>query len=390
MENHMKHSTHQMQPDIASSCADAITGSRVELQLLTTLKCNLKCSYCSLGVGEVLGSQLQVGYELDQLEHFINTHLAGKEIYVTFYGGEPTLNASFIAAVMQRFPLFRFQLQTNGTLLDNLPDEILGRLSNILISIDGGELITDGYRGRGIYRQVLKNMRHVRDRVSGSITARVTWSDSDTSFTELDELTQSFDYIYFQFVADEKYGGDAVAKRQVVLAQLIATFFAQSDALYPVIPLMGIVRNKILPSRASELYAGMTQCRTSTHLINVMPDGKIFPCPDMMYLPAMQQGDVSGNWLRQSSLRPHAEMPCNDCEALPWCRRNCMKNLYLGYVKKDERYRRNVVEPICALIRFMGREIDRYAPQDWFAKLSPPLRRQLTDCEVYEYVEVMP
>ncbi len=379
-----------MQPDLARRCADPITGSRVELQLLTTLKCNLKCSYCSLGVGEMLGSQQKVGYELDQLAHFITTHLAGKEIYVTFYGGEPTLNARFIAAVMQRFPLFRYQLQTNGTLLDNLPDALLGRLSNILISIDGGERITDSYRGRGIYRQVLKNMRQVRDRVRGSMTARVTWNDSDTGFMELDELTKSFDYVYFQFVADEKYGGDAMAKRQAVLAQLIDRFFAQSDRLYPFIPLMGIVRNKLFPSRARELYAGMTQCRASTHLINVMPDGKVFPCPDMMYLPAMQQGDIGENWLRQSPLRPHPHMPCDGCEALSWCRRNCMKNLYLGYVKKDERYRRNVVEPICDLIRFMGREIDRHAPQDWFARLSPLLRRQITDCEIYEYVEVMP
>ena len=377
-------------PDRRAGAADAITGSRVELQLLTTLKCNLKCSYCSLGVGEVLGSQQQVGYDLDQLERFVAAQLAGKEVYVTFYGGEPTLNAAFITAVMQRFPLFRFQLQTNGTLLDRLPDAVLGRLSNILVSIDGGERITDGYRGRGIYRQVMKNLRQVRARVGGSITARVTWNDADTGFDELDELTRSFDYVYFQFVADEKYGGDAVARRQAVLARLIARFFAGKETLYPLVPLMGIVRNKLLPSRASELYAGMTQCRASTHLLNVMPDGKIFPCPDMMYLPAMQQGDIGGNWLRPSPLRPHADMPCGDCEALPWCRRNCMKNLYRGYIEKDERYRRKVVEPICELIRFIGREIDRHLPRDWFAGLSPALRRQLTDCEVYEYVEIMP
>ena len=370
--------------------SDAIKGSRVELQLLTTLKCNLKCSYCSLGVGDVLGSQLQVGYDLDQLECFVDTHFSGKEIYVTFYGGEPTLNVRFISAVMQRFPLFRFQLQTNGTLLDSLPNEILGRLSNILISIDGGEAITDSYRGRGIYRQVLKNMRYVRDRVSGSMTARMTWSDANTSFTEIDELTKNFDYVYFQLVADEKYAGDAVHKRQEVLAQLIARFFAQSDTVYPVIPLMGIVRNKLFPNRAREMYAGLTQCRASTHLINVMPDGKVFPCPDMMYLPTMQQGDIGENWLHRSSLQTHPDMPCNDCEALPWCRRNCMKNLYRGYVQKGDIYRLNVVEPICDLIRFMGMEIDHHAPREWFARLSPPLRRQITDCEICEYVEVMP
>lgn len=48
-----------------------------------------------------------------------------------------------------------------------------------------------------------------------------------------------------------------------------------------------------------------------------------------------------------------------------------MKNLYNGYVKKDERYRDNVVDLICELIRFM-------------------VRKQLTDWEVYEYVEIMP
>jgi uncharacterized protein len=50
--------------------ADPVIGHRVELQLLTTLKCNLKCSYCSLGVGEVLGSQTEVGIHIDELAAF--------------------------------------------------------------------------------------------------------------------------------------------------------------------------------------------------------------------------------------------------------------------------------------------------------------------------------
>ena len=43
------------------------------------------------------------------------------------------------------------------------------------------------------------------------------------------------------------------------------------------------------------------------------------------------------------------------------------------------------------LLRSGGfREIDRHDPQAWFGKLILPVRRQITDCEVYEYVEVMP
>ncbi|HLA35204.1 MAG TPA: radical SAM protein [Rhodocyclaceae bacterium] len=370
-----------------------IVGGRVELQLLTTLKCNLKCTYCSLGVGEVLGSQTEIKYNIGQLSSFVERHLQGKEVYVTFYGGEPTLNQTMMQAVMRRFPAFRYQLQTNGTLLDNLPDWVLAKLSNILVSIDGGQQITDGYRGRGIWRQVIKNLNHVHERVGGTITARVTWGNPDTTFEELDELATSIeaiDYLYWQFVADEMYSGDAVEKRKKVLTQLIARFFAKTDSLYPLVPVMGMVRNKVLPSRAQELYDGRTQCRVSTHLLNVMPDGSIFPCPDMMYVPEMKMGEIQGNWLKKSPLQPTASMPCASCEAYSWCRGNCMKNLYLGYVKNDERYRANVVEPICELVKFMGREIDRHRPQDWFSKLTLPVRQRITDAEVYEYVEIMP
>jgi len=368
----------------------AILGNRVELQLLTTLRCNLKCTYCSLGVGAVLGSQSEVTYSLDQLDTFIATHLSGYEIYVTFYGGEPTLNLELMSAVMRRHPEFRFQLQTNGTLLDDLPDWVLARLSNVLVSIDGGEQVTDGYRGRGIYRQVVKNVRAIRSRLGGTLTARVTWSNADTSFEELDELTHYFDYVYFQFVAqDGAYAPDTMAAKRAVLAKMVDKFFS-ADALYPFVPIMGTVRNKVLPSRAQELYGGLTQCRASTHLLNVMPDGKIYPCPDLLYLPEMLQGDVVGNWLKRSPLQPHADMPCEDCAAFAYCRRNCMKNLHLAYVKGDAGYRENVVEPICDLVRFIGEEVDRHDPHAWYARMPLSVRQQLADCPVYEYVEVMP
>lgn len=372
------------------SIISPIVGGRVELQLLTTLKCNLKCTYCSLGVGEVLGSQTELKYDIEQLAAFVKAHLAGKEVYVTFYGGEPTLNKTLMLDVMQRFPEFRFQLQTNGTLLDNLPDWALARLSNVLVSIDGGEEITDAYRGRGIWASVMRNVQGTREKVGGTLTARVTWGNPATTFEELDGLAESFDYLYWQFVADEMYQNDSVERRKKVLVRLIDKFFARDELLYPLVPLMGIVRNKLLPNRGVELYAGQTQCRVSTHLLNVMPNGQIYPCPDMMYVPAMQMGEIQGNWLGPSPLQPHADMPCEGCEAFSWCRRNCMKNLYLGYVKNDRRYRQNVVEPICELLRFIGREIDRRDPHAWFARLPVSERRKLLDAEVYEYVEIMP
>jgi uncharacterized protein len=370
---------------------DGVIGChRVEVQVLTTLKCNLRCSYCSLGAGKVLGSQRSARYSAAQLAAFVERHLAGKEVYFTLYGGEPTLNTRFALQLMERFPHARFNMQTNGTLLHRVSEELLRRLSNIMVSIDGGEAVTDGYRGKGVYRKVLDNVAAVRGKTYGTLTARVTWWSGETTFQELDALTGYFDYVYFQFAQDPGANTpESVQKKKAVLARLIAKFFT-ADGLYPVVPIMGTVRNKILPSRIQELSAGMTQCRVSTNLLNIMPDGKIYPCPDMLYAGELLQGDVVENWLSRSRLQPHPSMPCPQCAAYAYCRGNCMKNLYLAYVRNDAGWRTTVTEPICDLIRFLGAEVDRHRPARWYAEAPLPVRNRLANCEVYEFCEVMP
>jgi radical SAM protein with 4Fe4S-binding SPASM domain len=364
--------------------------NRVELQLLTTLECNLRCTYCSLGPGSMLSSQTNATYTPAQLEAFVRTHLADKDIYITLYGGEPLLNPGFGLELMDRFPGIRFNLQSNGTLLDSMPESFLKRLSNVMVSIDGGEAVNDAYRGAGTYRRVLESVRRVRPVMYGTLTARVTWWSADTTFEELDALLDDFDHLYFQFAQDRgAYGPGMVERKREVLSRLVDRFF-EGDELYPVVPLMGIVRNKVVPGRINELSAGLTQCRVSTNLLNVMPDGKVYPCPDLLYAGELLQGDVVGNWVRRSPLQPHPDMPCRSCQAYHYCRGNCMKNLYLAYVRKDEAWRTEVTEPICSLIRFMGEEIDRHDPHAWHARMPLPARARLAGAEVYEFCEVMP
>lgn len=380
--------------NVPAACAadEIFAGNRVELQLLTTLQCNLSCSYCSLGVGDVLGSQKRATYSAQQLGDFVETHLASKEIYITLYGGEPAMNPKFALELMQRFPLVRFNMQTNGTLLGRLPDAVLARLSNMMISVDGGEAVTDGYRGKGTFKRVLNNVRAIRGKRSHAVmTARMTWWSGDTTVRDFEQLLDVFDYVYFQFAQDDRaHDAASVARKKAVLAQLAARFFASTDTLFPVVPLMGAVRNKVAPQRINELSAGRTQCRVSTNLLNVMPDGKIYPCPDMLYDEDLLQGDVVANWVKKSPLQPHPNMPCRDCSAHHYCRGNCMKNLYLAYVKDDTNWRSKVVEPVCDMIRFMGDEIERHDPRAWFGRATVPARSRLLNAEVYEYCEVMP
>ena len=377
-------------PVLSAEAVPAVVGPRVELQILTTLKCNLRCSYCSLGVGGVLGSQSKARYTVDELARFVDAQLPGKDVYFTLYGGEPTLNVKFALELMDRFPRSRFNLQTNGTLLHRVPGRLLSRLSNIMISVDGGERVTDAHRGRGVYHKVMDNVARIRDRVAGTVTARMTWWSAETTFEEIDELASRFDYVYFQFAQDPAANARAaVERKKEVLARLVDRFFAL-DMLYPVVPVMGTVRNKVAPARWQTLTAGKSQCRVSTNLLNIMPDGRVFPCPDMMYESALIEGSVTENWLRPSPLQQSAAMPCARCSAVGYCNGNCMKNLYLAYVKNDGAWREGVTEPICELIRFMGEEVDRHDPDAWYRAASLAVRERLENAEVYEFCEVMP
>jgi sulfatase maturation enzyme AslB (radical SAM superfamily) len=162
---------------------------------------------------------------------------------------------------MECFPNCRFNIQTNGTLLNRLPEALVGRLSNFMISVDGSEAVTDRFRGKGVFQRVLDNVAAIRAKTAGTLTARVTWWAQETTFEELDALTDVFDYVYFQFAqAEGAYGAAAVEAKKAVLARLVEKFFA-SESLYPVVPIMGTVRNKVVPWRINELSAGATQCR---------------------------------------------------------------------------------------------------------------------------------
>lgn len=291
---------------------------------------------------------------------------------------------------MEKYPLFRFQLQTNGINLFKIPLKVAENFSNVLISLDGKGEITNKYRGKGVYERIIAQIPEFIQKIKGFLTARITWADDNMSLDDFLQINQHFDWIYFQFVQLEGvYSEAAIKRKKEVLKQLVEYFF-KNDKLFPIIPIMGIVRNKLFPTKAIELCDGKTQCRASTHILNILPDGRIFPCPDMSYLSEMQQGSIIGNWLTQSPLQMTFNMPCYHCNAFSFCRGNCMKNLYLAYEKNDSNYRINVVEPVCDLVKFLGNEIDKYDYKNWFINQDLRIRNLIRDNEIYEFVEIMP
>ena len=145
--------------------------------LVLTRKCNLNCHYCH--GGEETGPDTEIQYSIDELAAFLERD---NDIQLMLYGGEPTLRVPLIIEVMNRFPKARFMLQTNALLMNKIPEDYVKRFHSILVSIDGTEETTDGYRSSGVYQKVIKNVRWLREiDYEGELLLEWQYQNSQTS-----------------------------------------------------------------------------------------------------------------------------------------------------------------------------------------------------------------
>jgi len=166
-----------------------------------TRRCNLNCLYCHGGEETGLGTEIQ--YHLDDLEAFLNKD---DDIQLMLYGGEPTLRIPLIVQLMDRFPEARFMLQTNAQLLDRIPEDYVNRFHSILISIDGNESVTDGYRSEGVYKTVLENTRWLEKAgYTGDTVARMAISQESDIYQDVTHLlnlrSPTFNHVHWQLNA---------------------------------------------------------------------------------------------------------------------------------------------------------------------------------------------
>lgn len=149
----------------------------------TTDACNLNCKYCLYGelyssYGErharFLSSKLAILF-LDSLFKLWESNIvqsARKFTFISFYGGEPLLNMSFIKDVVsfvnqkKMIHDFGFTMTTNGILLDKHIDFFVENQFDILVSLDGNEF-NNSYRvyknGEPSFNQLTKNLEYIRD-----------------------------------------------------------------------------------------------------------------------------------------------------------------------------------------------------------------------------------
>jgi uncharacterized protein len=156
-----------------------------QLTFEVTDACNLRCKYC--GYGEFyddydkrenrmmsVDAALQLINYLAALWNSEQNASAKRNVYISFYGGEPLLNMPFIETIVQYMEnlhcphrSFSFSMTTNALLLHRYMDYLAAHQFNTLISLDGNEYNTS-YRvdpaGNPAFQRIIKNVDALREK----------------------------------------------------------------------------------------------------------------------------------------------------------------------------------------------------------------------------------
>lgn len=162
-----------------------------------TDRCNLDCAYCGYGKFywdydqrenknlDIRTAQRLLDYLLELWNSPMNrSH--DRNIYISFYGGEPLLDFSFITKIVDyinrldaRHNRFTFSMTTNGILLEKYMDFLYENNFNLLISLDGNKN-NNAYRvfknGQPAYETILQNVKALQKKYPGYFSDRVNFN----------------------------------------------------------------------------------------------------------------------------------------------------------------------------------------------------------------------
>ncbi len=169
--------------------------------LSPTLHCNLRCKGCyTLGYGMRPQLSLEVADRLLNECEELGIH------FVTILGGEP-LVYPHLFTLLERHPNIFFQVYTNGTLMTREKAQRFADAGNtaVVISIEGGEKETDAWRGKGVYKRIMKAFEYLNEArviigTSATVTRQNVYTVSSLKFIDKMISLGSFAQMYFLYI----------------------------------------------------------------------------------------------------------------------------------------------------------------------------------------------
>jgi putative peptide-modifying radical SAM enzyme len=280
------------------------------------------------------------------------------------YGGEPTLRPNLIIELMDRFPSARFMLQTNAILLHRLQEDYIKRFHSILVSIDGTEETTDGYRSEGVYRRVMNNVQLLHDiGFEGDIVARMAVSEQSDIYRDVRHLLEvepSFNHVHWQLnviwdAEDNWKNFDrwVVDSYNPGITRLIDEWVSRMNTgvVEGIVPFQPIMHT-LITGETSDLRCGSGLDTFAIHV-----DGSIGVCPISPDWEFSIVGDIWKTKPQELVNCMRVDEPCPSCEEYGICGGRCL------FANKQRLWGDEGFETICDITRHLISELKRVAPR---------------------------
>lgn len=368
---------------------------------MLTTECNLECRYCFGEAAEDFNddfSGFEVDYSLPKRVNFDvgmlkNFCSRDPECVLIFYGGEPLLCIDEIKRIMDSVKAKHFIIQTNGLLLDRLEPAYVNRFSVILVSVDGDEALTDYYRGHGVFRKVIENLRLIRrNGFVGEVIARMTVMEQTDIYKQVKRLIDNdqftFSSVHWQLNAGfwndfEKRNFKEWAEKSYnpgirKLVKFWVDCLKKQGIVRRLYPFLGIVKSLL-----SDEEETLLRCGSGWINYAIQTDGTILPCPSMWGMRNFYLGHIShADPLKLEKVT--VGEPCTNCKIFGLCGGRCL------YANVTRRWSPEAYKLVCGTVKNMIDAIKAETPQ--IKKLIQKGKIKMEDFEFMQYVgcEIIP
>ncbi len=332
-----------------------------------TQSCNLNCTYC--GYGEFydgFDKRDNKNLDLDTAKKLLDYMIVlwespqnrqyFKNVYISFYGGEPLLNMPFIEEIVNyvksislRYKSFCFSMTTNGILLEKYIEFLVANDFRVLISLDGNKENND-YRhysdGSSSFEKVYNNVLEIKQKYPAYFKKKINFisvihnKNSDkgvntffekefhkepilipvNSFgikpSKKEEYEKLFKGMYSDF-EDKDFIATAQTKHELLKAPFINLLwsFLQGRSGFIFRQYDHLIRNLKKPWIVST-----GTCNPFSRKIFVTANGKILPCERIMEVYSLGSVDQTGVHLDYDAIAAQVNKyfeklipQCNDC-----------------------------------------------------------------------------
>jgi uncharacterized protein len=330
----------------------------VYISLHTSSRCNLKCTYCFKKERD------KRNLTFEESKKFIDMIIdeypnAGKYIVDPTGSGEPLLNKKLLYQIGEYCKEKSNELRrevlpmivTNGTLLDKETVQEI-RDAGILfgVSLDGDKKDNDYYRkdalGNGVYKEVIKNVKNIKDRSLMGVAVTLTDKNIDLVKT-LKHLIKYFPTISIKpirsvdgSVGINETNIDEIKREYTRLYEFLLSETMKGNLEYIAALLNGddyfgkFLLRTILGQKVS------TRCDAGIGRFSFTPNGNIYVCPGAIDIDELKIGTLESGINYEMRDRLWKQLTereeCNNCFARFVCGGECMVSTYYATNKIDK------------------------------------------------------